>query len=195
MKALGFKKACFDPKTITMNRVIITYGLIAGAIVSALMFITIPLWRNDIIAPDKGELVGYTTMVIALSMVFFGVKSYRDNHQNGTITFWKGVKAGLLITLIASLMYGLSWEVCYRTVMKDFTTQMTEQSLAKLKKEGATEAAIKKAMDEMADFVEKYQNPFIRFGITLTEILPVGIIISFLSAALLKRRQFMPATE
>ena len=49
-------------------------------------------------------------MVIALSMIFFGIKSYRDNYQNGAIGFWKGFQVGLLITLIASLMYALTWE-------------------------------------------------------------------------------------
>src|SRR5262245_19211690 len=93
-----------------MRKVILTFGLLAGAIVSLLILIGIVLWEGTGKVLVDTELVGYATMVIALSMIFFGTKSYRDNSQSGAIRFWKGFQVGILITLVASLMYTITWE-------------------------------------------------------------------------------------
>jgi hypothetical protein len=178
-----------------MKKIILTYGLIAGAIVSAMMLISMPLYNKGVINMDYGELIGYTTMVIALSMVFFGIKSFRDNHQNGAITFGKGLQVGLLISVIATLMYAFAWEITYSRMSEEFTQKMSERHIEKIKAGGATEAEVQAAKKEMASFVEMYKNPFVRFGMTTMEIFPVGLVISLLSAGLLRRKEFLPATE
>lgn len=176
-----------------MKKVIITYGLIGGVIVSVIMLGSHPLLEKGIINYDSGMLIGYSSMVIALSMVFFGVKSYRDQHSGGAISFWQGVKIGMLITLVASIMYALTWEVYFNTAASDFTEKYTQHYIDKMVKEGASQAEIDEKRAEMADFGELYKNPLIRFGVTLMEILPVGVIITFLSAALLRKREVLPA--
>lgn len=177
-----------------MKKVILVYGVIAGAIVTAMMWITMPLYRSGTLKIDNGELIGYTTMVIALSMIFFGIKSFRDNHQSGAITFGKGLKIGLLISVIASLMYALAWEVSYSQIGDEFIQKYTEHQYEKMKAKGATEAKIQAEKEKMASFAELYKNPVVRFGMTIMEILPVGIVISLLSAGLLRKREFLPAT-
>src|SRR6266511_3459057 len=89
-----------------MRKVTLTFGLLAGAVISVFLVIGMAIWEKarNIVA---SELIGYATMVIALSMIFFGIKSYRDNYQKGAINFWKGFQVGLLIALIASLMYAI----------------------------------------------------------------------------------------
>jgi len=178
-----------------MRKIILTYGLIAGTIVAAMMFITMPMWESGIVNFDNGEVVGYTTMVIALSMIFFGVKSYRDNHQHGVITFGRAFKIGILITLIASVMYALAWEISYNTMATDFIQKMTDHQFAEMKEGGASEAEVAKAKEEWAVFAEYYKNPVIRFGATLMEILPVGLVITLLSAGLLRKKEFLPIKE
>lgn len=178
-----------------MKKIILTYGLIAGAIVAGLMLITLPLWQNGTLNFDNGEIVGYTTMVIALSMIFFGVKSYRDNYNNGTITFGKAFKIGVLIALIAAVMYGLAWEVSYATVMADFPQKMQEHYFSEMKESGASKEELEKAKQQFATFAEYYRNPIVRFPLTLMEILPVGILISLISAALLRRKEFLPVNK
>jgi hypothetical protein len=156
------------------------------------MFITMPLVMKDIIKLDGSELLGYTTMVVALSMVFFGIKSYRDNHKNGVITFWEGCKIGLLVTLIASVMYALAWELCYTFIADEFTQKMTEGYLAKLESGGATASEVEEAKKEWDTMWEMYKNPIIRFGFTLMEIVPVGILLTLISAGILRKKEFMP---
>lgn len=176
-----------------MKKIVLIYGLIAGVIVGAMMMITMPLYESGTLKLENGEWLGYTTMVIALSMVFFGMKSYRDNHLGGSITFGNALKVGLLITLIAALIYAFSWEITRLNMKGDFMTLYGEKQIEKMKIEGATEAALIEAKKKMDDFGLMYKNPFIRFGITLMEIAPVGILISLLSAGLLRKKIFLPA--
>jgi ethanolamine transporter EutH len=178
-----------------MKRIVITYGLISGTIVAAMMFITMPMLNNGTINFDNGEFIGYTSMVISLSLIFFGVKTYRDKQGNGAITFGQGVKVGLMISVIAAVMYALSWEVLYSGFYPDFMTKMSEHHMADLKASGASATTIDEAEGNMALMMEYYKNPIIRFGITIMEILWVGIVITLISSALLRRKEFLPATE
>lgn len=179
-----------------MKRIVITYGLIAGSIVAAMILISIPLWNNGTLNFDNGEITGYTSMVVALSLIFVGIKSYRDKHGNGVISFGKGVKIGLLISLIAAAMYSLAWEVSFTQMSGDFMAQMTEHYTKELKESGASEAEVQESMKQMVMMQEYYKNPIIRFLITaIVEILPVGLVITLISAALLRRKEFLPATE
>jgi hypothetical protein len=170
-----------------MKKIILVYGLIAGTIVGSMFFITMPLYEKGILTMENGELVGYSTMIVALSLIFFGIKSYRDNHLEGSITFGKALKVGLLITLIASFIYAVTWEVIYNT-MTDFVTQMGDKYFEKLRAEGTTQSKI----DEYAAM---YANPIIRFSMTLMEIAPLGILISLLSAGLLRMKGFLPPSS
>lgn len=178
-----------------MKKIVIIYGLIAGTIVGGLMLLTLPLWDTGVLNFDNGHLVGYTTMVIALSMVFFGIKSFRDNHAAGSITFGKGVLIGMLITLVASVMYALAWEISYSQMGEAFMTEMTEHYFEEMKNDGATEAELVEAREDWLMNSEMYKNPVIRFAITITEILPVGLVITLLSAALLRKKEFLPPSQ
>lgn len=174
-----------------MKKIILTYGFIAGAIAAGLMFATMPLLQNGTIDYNNGEFVGYTGMVVSLSMVFFGIKSCRDNDYGGQITFGRAVKVGLIITLIASLMYALAWEVCYHTFASDFLDKMQEHQVEEIRKNGGGAAEIEQAVRQIETIKDWYRNPLLRFGITMTEILPVGLIITLLSAGLLRKKELI----
>jgi hypothetical protein len=176
-----------------MKKIIITNGLIAGAIVSLMFVVTYPLHEKGIINYDNGMIVGYTSMVIALSTIFFGIKTHRDQNLNGSIKFMQALKIGLLISVVAGVIYALFWEVYYNTVASDYLEKYAVHYVEKMKSSGATNTEIEQVKAEMADMAEMYKNPLVRFGFTLMEILPVGILISLISAGLLKKRQILPA--
>lgn len=178
-----------------MKKTVITYGIIAGIITGGLMLATMPLFVDGIIKMENGLWIGYTGMVIALSLVFFGVKSFRDHHAEGKITFGKGLLVGLGITLIASLFYVIAWEITFSRSGEWFMQQWSTGELDKLKTSGATEAELKIAEQKWDEFGLLYQNPLIRFGMTLMEIFPVGILISLISAALLRKKEFLPSAN
>jgi Protein of unknown function (DUF4199) len=179
----------------TVRKVTLIFGLIAGAIVSVFLVIGIALWEKSGIVVDNA-LVGYAMMVIALSMVFFGIKSYRDNYQGGKIRFWKGFQVGLLITLIASFMYAITWET-YNQVSPSssaaFIDYYAKCQIDKLKEKSVSAADFDEGVKNMDDFKRMYRNPAIRFGLTLMEILPVGIIITLISATVLRKKEILPA--
>jgi hypothetical protein len=160
------------------------------------MVMSMTLWKEVAHSHDFGMLIGYAGMVVALSMVFFGIKAHRDRNLNGVIGFGAALKVGLAITLIASVMYGLTWEgylASQENGPQAFLAEYTEQYVAGMRERGASEAEIEQKRQEMAGFQEMYRNPLLRFAITLTEILPVGVLITLLAAALLRRKEVLPA--
>ncbi len=169
-----------------MRRIILTYGLIGGVIVSAMMWITLGSGNHDF---DNGEVIGYTTMVIALSTIFFGVKACRDKHMGGRITFGKAFLLGLGITVIAATLYVASWMVMSATTKQDLMEAYYEHTKKELEKNGAPTAEAEAHLAELREFQEMYKNPLVKVGFTYMEILPVGILISLICAGLLRRKQ------
>lgn len=183
----------FYDKNKNMKKIILTYGLISGVIVSVMLLVTQPLFRNGTLNLDNGMYVGFGTMIIALSMIFFGIKEFRDQHLQGTITFGKGFQVGILIALIATLIYAGTWEVYFNFFAPDFMEWYQQCQVDKLVKDGASEAELAKAQEEMLELAELYKNPFIRFGLTMMEIFPVGLIITLVSAGFLRKKEVLPA--
>ncbi len=103
---------------------------------------------------SNGAVVGYTSMVIALSIIYFAIRNFRDKQNGRKISFGKGLVIGLLITLLASIVYSPAWEVCYNTLAKDFMATYSEYSLNKLKASGGTEEMIEKSKADMASMAE-----------------------------------------
>lgn len=163
----------------------IIYGLIAGLIVSIAMLFT----TCSIVDFENSMFVGYASMLIAFSLVFVGIRKYRDQYNNGVISFGKAFKIGGIIVLIASTMYVVSWLINYFYFVPDFLEKYTNHIIATLKESGATAIEIENKRKEMTEFSEMYQNPFINAMITYTEILPVGLIVTLISAFILKRKK------
>ena len=101
-----------------MKKTIITFGLISGAISSILMVSTMPL--NHRIGYDKAVILGYTSIVLSFLLVYFGIRSYRDNVAHGHIGFGKAFGVGICITLISCALYVATWEVLSHTAFPYF---------------------------------------------------------------------------
>ncbi len=151
------------------------------------MFATLPF--QDQIGFDRGVLVGYTSMVLAFLMVFFGVKSYRDNVAGGQVTFGRAFKVGLLISLVATACYVVAWQVLYYGFMPDFLEKYTAYALEQARQSGATEIELASQAKEMAEFGEMYQNPLVNIAFTVIEPLPIGLVFTLVTAGVFGRRQ------
>lgn len=170
-----------------MKKTVLTFGLISGAIMSVMMLATVPFM--DRFGFDKGEVIGYTTMVVAFLLVFFGIRSYRDNIAGGTISFGRALAVGLAITAIASLCYTATWEVLYFKVMPDFATKYTQYQMERARAQGKSDAELLKMRADAEKFARSYRNPVFNSAITFLEPLPVGIVITLVSAAILRRKR------
>jgi len=170
-----------------MRKVVLTFGLIAGAILSAMMLIA--LGFQDQIGFDRGAIVGYTSMVLAFLMVYFGVRSYRDNVAGGSVTFGRAFKVGFLIMGLASICYVATWEFIYYRLSPDFSDKYAAYEVQKAKSSGASEARVAEIQKQMAQFKEMYKNPLVNIAFTLLEPLPVGLLFTLVTAGVLSRRR------
>lgn len=169
-----------------MKKVVLRYGLISGAIAAALMVCT-AMYFSSSGSYDNGAYFGYAGILLSMLFVYFGVRSYREQH-GGILSFGKGFQVGLLIAIISCVCYVLAWMVVYETLMPDFMDKYIEQSLAQMRESGAYDAEIEKASVEMQHYKEMYKNPVYRFGLTFLEPFPVGFLVSLLSAFILRKR-------
>lgn len=170
-----------------MKKTIITFGLISGAVSSALMLLTVP-FHDRLGFETAGYVVGYTGIVLSFLLVYFGIRSYRDNVSGGMITFGKAFAIGMGITVISCIGYVLTWEALYFTVMHDFPEKYAAHMIEKLKASGASDAVIAQKSKEMADFKVMYENPLINAAFSFIEPFPVGLVITLISAAVLKKK-------
>ena len=173
-----------------MKKNIIIYGLIAGIVVSSLMLFSVNYISHCEGNVDYGTsmLIGYASMLIAFSLVFVGIRNYRDKYNEGIISFGKAFKIGIMIVLIASTIYVVAWLIDYFFFIPDFIEQYSAHELDKLKASGASQTEIDKQTEEMANFAKMYKNPFFNAMMTYVEILPVVLILTLISSLILKRK-------
>jgi len=171
-----------------MKKIVLTFGLISGGILLAMGAVILPLCMSGVIDFDNSEIVGYSAMVLAFLLVFFGIRTYRENVGGGAITFGRAFKVGILITLITCAVYVVSWEILYFNFFPDFADRYAEHMIEKMRADGASLAAVEAERKKMADFKELYANPLINVGITFMEVFPVGLIVTLVSAAILRRK-------
>ena len=171
-----------------MKRTVLIFGLISGAISSVMMFLTTLLTDRGIVNFDNGEVVGYTAIFLSFVLVFFGIRSYRETN-GGTITFGRAFAVGILITLISCVFYVASWEIIYSRFMPDFADKYAAAVVNKLRAKGASDAAIAAKVKEMEEFKTMYANPAYNAALTFAEPFPVGLIVTLVSAGILRRRR------
>ena len=169
-----------------MRQTVVKFGLLSGAVSAVLMLATLPF--IDAIGFDRGEIVGYTAMILSFLFVFFGIRAYRDTSGNGRITFARGLSVGLLITLISCVCYVLTWEVVYFKFMPDFGDKYAAYMIQHARAAGASAEAIAAAARQAQEFKQMYDNLLFNAGVTFLEPLPVGFVMTLLSAVILRKR-------
>jgi hypothetical protein len=174
-----------------MKKIVLTYGLISGAMLSGVMLLTIPFMHD--FGNETGMVIGYTSMVLAFLLIFFGVRSYRDNVGGGRVGFARALAVGALIGLIASSCYVATWEVMYFRGKNDFIEKYQANELARLRKSGMSEQQLAAKQAEMEKFAVMYHNPIVNSAMTFMEPLPVAVVFALVSAGILSRKRKEPA--
>jgi len=165
-----------------MKKIVITFGIIAGLVSGSMFYI---MHQDDPSNFDfeNGMLYGYISMLIAFSTIFFAVKQYRDKYNGGVIKFGKAFLIGLYITLIASVVYIVAWEIYYNNFATDFTDVYMEHVKTKMAADGKTAEMIETELADQIEMMETYKNSMpLRMVMTLVEIFPVGLLVSLISA-------------
>lgn len=175
-----------------MLRTISIYGVIAGLIVAIPMCLMV-VW-NPFGHGAAGMIVGYALMLIALSFVFVGVKRYRDGVLGGVIKFLPALLVGLGISTVAGIFYCAGWEITLALTNYDFIESYPRSVIEQAQQSGMTAAELAELRAQMADFQANYPNPFYRIPMTFfVEIFPVGVLVSLITALILRNSRFFPA--
>ena len=170
-----------------MKKTVWTFGLIAGAILSAMMLLTLPFQLQ--IGPERGMIIGYTTMVLAFMLVYFGVRSYRDNVAGGEIGFGRAMAVGTLIVLVASVIYVATWQLVYFQLAPEYATEIQAHMMERARAGGGTPEEIARKVAEVERFARMYRNPAFNAAVTFLEPLPVGLVFALVTAGVLSRRR------
>jgi len=170
-----------------MKKTVLTFGLISGA-VSSLLMMLLMIFFVDKIGFDKSIIVGYTTIVVSLLLVPFGIRSYRENVGGGSITFGRAFSVGILITLISCVCYVVMWLIAYYNFIPDFVDRYAAFMVEKARASGASQQTIAATLQEMDSMKVMLANPLINAALTFTEPFPVGLLITLISAAILRKK-------
>ncbi len=166
-----------------MKKIVLVFGTIIGLVFCAnIGFMVYWMYHN----PDlKGsDIVGYAVMVVVFSLIYIGVRNYRNKELDGFISFGRAFKTGSLIALLGSAIYVAAWLFSYYLFVPDFMDVYSDYVL-----KNCTPEDLPAKTKEMADFKELYKNPLFVILITFSEVLPIGLVVALVSALILKRKR------
>lgn len=168
-----------------MKKIVLTFGVISGGLSSLMMLATMPFMHQ--IGFDKGLIVGYTAIVLSFLLVTFGIRSYREQ-SGGTITFTRGFTVGILITLISCAFYVATWQLIYFKLQPGFMDEWETYAVERVRAEGGGAEKIEATRQQLRSFKKAYDNPLTNAAYTFIEPFPVGLLVTVISAAALRRR-------
>ena len=169
-----------------MKKTVLVFGVISGVIIAAEMLAGLPFLEK--IGQNTALVLGYTTMVVAGLLVYFGIRSYRDNVDGGKLTFGRGFVVGILISLIACCFYVGTWEIVNYRFMPDFADKYAAGMVKRAKDSGASQQKIDETIRNAEEFKRNYRNPVYNVGMTFLEVFPVFLLITLVSAGILRRK-------
>lgn len=174
-----------------MKKIVVKYGLISGIVIASLMLVTTLITKSigyEKVGFEWGALIGYTNIFLALIAVYLGIKNYRDHFNENKLSLKEGLIIGFGISIISCVFYSLMWLFIYYNIIPDFMDHYASYSLDKMKSEGASALELAKHEKGINSIKEMYKSPVSIFFITMTEPLPVALLVTLGSAFILKSK-------
>src|ERR1700744_876522 len=178
-----------------MKKTVLTFGLISGVMISVLIGGSM-IFANKFGSGHSmvGMILGYRMMVASFLLIYFGIRSYRDNVLAGQISFGRAFACGILITLITTVCYVVSWEILYFNFMPHFMDSYFAAQIHHVQSAGLDPATTAARVAEIQHSQQLYQNPLVNMAYTFIEPFPVGLLITLISAAMLRRKSRVEST-
>jgi hypothetical protein len=167
-----------------MKKVIWIYGLVIGTALSTFTIIMMNLMVNNKYLKGN-DIIGYSALIAMFSIIFLGIRKYRNTYSDGIISFGKAFKIGCLIALIGSSMYVLFGLGYYYLFVPEFLDAYIQNVLNNCTSPEELAAKTK----EMASFKEMYKNPMFAILVSYMEVLPIGIVVALISSLILKKNK------
>ncbi len=162
-----------------MKNPILRYGLIGALVV--VFFTTVPwLTFSKSMSYSLAVKLGYLSVLLALSSIFFAVRQYRDDIANGMISFWKAFKIGILTTLIPSAFMFVSTAIFHMNYGEEFRAWSVDAM-----KKSLPEEQFQAQMESMGDLVS---NPYFQGAVMFITVFVIGVIVSIIVALIMKTK-------
>lgn len=167
-----------------MKKTVIRYGLLSSLVIIVLFLLSFLIFHDT--NYEAQEVFGWSSMIISLLFVFFGIKHYRDKENGGLLSFGQGMKVGLLIVLIPSLAFGI-FDVLYITVINPHFMENYYQHYATQLQQSLPAAEYEKAKAKMEEQLAMFSNPIVNGLVMALSVFLIGIIIAVISSLILRR--------
>jgi len=173
-----------------MLRTILIFGLAAGLVVAVPMNLMMIFGKEG--DGSHSLVTGYALMLLAFTFTFVGVKHHRDRALGGVIRFLPALLVGLGISVVASVIYVIAWEITLHATNFAFIDDYSRAMLEGARAKGASAAELARMTAETETFRTQYASPLFRLPMTFIEIFPVGVVVSLVTAGLLRNSRFLP---
>lgn len=170
-----------------MKKNVLIFGLILGIILVGHMLYMVNLLYTQ---PDlqTNDIIGYAAMIVVFSLTFFGTRNYRNKELGGFISLGKAFKTGAFIALLGSTMYVGVWLFYYYLFVPDFVDVYASHVINTCTRNGDTATVVADKTAQMKQLKEMYKSPFFVILITYAEVLPIGLVVAFISSLVLRRK-------
>ncbi|MBN4070176.1 DUF4199 domain-containing protein [Olleya sp. AH-315-F22] len=168
-----------------MKNSILRYGSYSSLTLAVLFIIGMVI--GDQFGYTPSEVFGYASMIISLLFVFIGIKHFRDNENNGLVSFGKALLIGVLISLMAALTFGIIDLIYITYINPDFAADYYAHSIEQFRAT-LSEAEFKVKLAELESQKDLFMNPLISFLLMTVTVFILGFIISLISSLILQRK-------
>jgi hypothetical protein len=155
----------------------LTNGLILGlvGIVYSLVIYFLDLSFN--------KTQGYIFMAIQLMMLYFLLKSYRDNFMHGQITYGQSLGAGVIICLYYAIIMAIFSYLLYTVI----DTGLMNKQLAFVEGEMLKKGLPQEAVDKGMAFQAKIMKPAIMAPLSIIGNMIWGVILSLVVSIFIRK--------
>jgi hypothetical protein len=155
----------------------LTNGLILGlaGIVYSLVMYFLDLSLN--------KTQGYIFILVEIALLFFLLKSYRDNFKHGFITYGESVGAGVVISLYYAILMAIFIYVLYSVIDPGLIKKQLAMAEEIMQKKGIPEAAMEQGMK----FQEKIMTPVVMSLISILGNMVWGVVLSLIVSIFIKK--------
>lgn len=171
-----------------MKPTIFKYGVRAFVTASILFLAGFLVGKQIDLDFNTMAVFGYTSMVLSLLFVFFGIKHYRDHVNNGKVSLGKAIMIGLLISVFAAIGFGVVDYIYTTTINPNFAVEYKDFTLAQLQEANLSAEELKIKTDELEASLNMMSSPLIMAIVMFGTVMIIGFIISLISAIILQRK-------
>lgn len=170
-------------------KTIFKYSFWAGMVIVFFAFINIFFIDMKPENFDTAEVVGYTSMVLSMLLIFLALNEFRQQQPNQQVSFKKAMQIGLAISAIAGVLFGIYNWVYVSFVNPEFMDQYFNYYIENIRNSGDSQAQIDAHIQQLEAEKAMFQSPIIQFiTMFMTEFL-IGLVISLIAALIESKRK------